>query len=93
MSYRYYTCEVFTERLFGGNPLAVLPKADGLSGGQIQQIANFSESDFVFPAKTGQTRHVRMFAPGRKIPFAGHPNVETAFASADTNFGRSATTD
>ncbi len=52
MSYRYYTCDVFTERLFGGNPLAVLPEADGLSGGQIQQIANFSESAFVFTAKT-----------------------------------------
>ena len=87
MKYRYYTCDVFTETRFGGNPLAVLPKADGLSDHQMQQIArefNFSESAFVFPAKAGQTRHVRIFTPGGEIPFAGHPNVGTAFILAST---------
>jgi trans-2,3-dihydro-3-hydroxyanthranilate isomerase len=85
MKYRYYTCDVFTETRFGGNPLAVLPKADGLSDHQMQQITrefNFSESAFVFPAKSGQTRHVRIFTPGGEIPFAGHPNVGTAFVLA-----------
>ena len=85
MKYRYYICDVFTERRFGGNPLAVLPKADGLSDHQMQQIArefNFSESAFVFPAKTGHTRHVRIFTPAAEIPFAGHPNVGTAFVLA-----------
>jgi trans-2,3-dihydro-3-hydroxyanthranilate isomerase len=85
MKYRYYTCDVFTETRFGGNPLAVLPNADGLSDHQMQQIArefNFSESAFVFPAKTGHTRHVRIFTPGGEIPFAGHPNVGTAFVLA-----------
>jgi len=85
MKYRYYTCDVFTETRFGGNPLAVLPKADGLSDHQMQQIArefNFSESTFVFPARAGHTRHVRIFTPAAEIPFAGHPNVGTAFVLA-----------
>ena len=53
MRYRYYICDVFTDRRFGGNQLAVLPEAEGLSEGQMQQIArefNFSESTFVFPS-------------------------------------------
>src|SRR5437870_2666550 len=85
MKYRYYICDVFTEARFGGNQLAVLPKADGLSDHQMQQIArefNFSKSTFVFPARTGHTRHVRIFTPAAEIPFAGHPNVGTAFVLA-----------
>jgi trans-2,3-dihydro-3-hydroxyanthranilate isomerase len=85
MKYRYYTCDVFTETRFGGNPLAVLPKAEGLSEHQMQQITrefNFSETAFVFPAKAGHTRHVRIFTPGGEVPFAGHPNVGTAFVLA-----------
>src|SRR5256714_12574796 len=92
MKYRYYICDVFTETRFGGNPLAVLPKADGLSDHQMQQIArefNFSESAFVFPGKGGHTRHVRIFTPTAEIPFAGHPNVGTAFVLAATGeFGQ-----
>jgi trans-2,3-dihydro-3-hydroxyanthranilate isomerase len=87
MKYQYYICDVFTERRFGGNPLAVLPEADGLSDHQMQQITrefNFSESAFVFPAKAGHTRHVRIFTPASEIPFAGHPNVGTAFVLAST---------
>jgi len=76
---------VFTETRFGGNQLAVLPKADGLTPDQMQQITrefNFSETAFVFPAKAGHTRHVRIFTPASEIPFAGHPNVGTAFVLA-----------
>jgi PhzF family phenazine biosynthesis protein len=78
---------VFTETRFGGNPLAVLPDAAGLSDEQMQQIArefNFSESAFVFPPNAGHTRHVRIFTPKREVPFAGHPNVGTAFVLAST---------
>jgi trans-2,3-dihydro-3-hydroxyanthranilate isomerase len=67
--------------------LAVLPKADGLSDHQMQQIArefNFSETAFVFPPQAGHTRNVRIFTPAREIPFAGHPNVGTAFVLAST---------
>ena len=76
---------MFTDTRFGGNQLAVLPQADGLSSQQMQQIArefNFSETTFVFPPKTDHTRHVRIFTPAREIPFAGHPNVGTAFVLA-----------
>jgi trans-2,3-dihydro-3-hydroxyanthranilate isomerase len=87
MKYRYYTCDVFTETRFGGNPLAVLPQAEGLSDLQMQQLArefNYSETAFVFPPEAGQTRKVRIFTPAREVPFAGHPNVGTAFVLAST---------
>ena len=85
MRYRYVFCDVFTDRLFGGNPLAVLPDARGLSSRRMQQIArefNFSESTFVLPPEAGHTRRVRIFTPTKEIPFAGHPNVGTAFVLA-----------
>lgn len=85
MKYRYYTCDVFTDTRFGGNPLAVLPEAEGLSDTQMQQIArefNFSESAFVFPPEAGYTRKVRIFTPTMEVPFAGHPNIGTAFILA-----------
>jgi trans-2,3-dihydro-3-hydroxyanthranilate isomerase len=85
VKYRYYICDVFTETRFGGNQLAVLPKAEGLTPDQMQQITrefNFSESTFVFPASAGHTRRVRIFTPASEIPFAGHPNVGTAFVLA-----------
>lgn len=87
MRYRFYTCDVFTDTRFGGNPLAVFPDATGLSTEQMQQIArefNYSESTFVFPAEQGHTRKVRIFTPVIEVPFAGHPNVGTAFVLATT---------
>jgi trans-2,3-dihydro-3-hydroxyanthranilate isomerase len=87
MKYQYYTCDVFTETRFGGNPLAVLPRAAGLSDEQMQKIArefNYSETAFVFPPEAGHTRKVRLFTPGREVPFAGHPNVGTAFVLSTT---------
>ena len=91
MDYRYFICDVFTKQRFSGNPLAVIPEAQGLSDFQMQQIArefNFSETTFVFPAQLGHTRQVRIFTPVREIPFAGHPNIGTAFALAqDGAFG------
>jgi trans-2,3-dihydro-3-hydroxyanthranilate isomerase len=85
MRYRFYICDVFTEVRFGGNQLAVLPEAEGLSGGQMQQIArefNFAETAFVFPSEVGHTRKVRIFTPTAEMPFAGHPNIGTAFSLA-----------
>jgi len=85
MRYRYFICDVFTDQRFGGNQLAVLPEAAGLSAKQMQQIArefNFSESTFVFPSEAGHTRRVRIFTPTTEVPFAGHPNIGTAFALA-----------
>jgi trans-2,3-dihydro-3-hydroxyanthranilate isomerase len=85
MKYRYFTCDVFTETRFGGNQLAVLPEAVGLSDRQMQQITrefNYSETTFVLPPEQGHTRRVRIFTPGQEVPFAGHPNVGTAFVLA-----------
>ncbi len=86
MRYRYYICDVFTDVRFGGNQLAVLPKADGLTDRQMQQIArefNFAETAFVFPPEIGHTRKVRIFTPATEMPFAGHPNIGTAFSLAN----------
>ncbi len=85
MRYRYYICDVFTDTRFGGNQLAVLPEAEGLTDRQMQQIArefNFAETTFVFPPEIGHTRKVRIFTPTTEIPFAGHPNIGTAFSLA-----------
>src|SRR5512139_1270816 len=85
MRYRYFTCDVFTDTRFGGNQLAVLPEAEGLTGEQMQQIArefNFSESTFVLPPEAGHDCRVRIFTPSRELPFAGHPNIGTAFVLA-----------
>ena len=87
MKYRYLVCDVFTDTRFNGNQLAVLPDAAGLSETQMQQIArefNFSETAFVFPAEQGQTRKVRIFTPTTEVPFAGHPNIGTAFVLTET---------
>jgi trans-2,3-dihydro-3-hydroxyanthranilate isomerase len=81
----FLTCDVFTDVRFGGNPLAVLPDARGLSVQQMQQVArefNYSETTFVLPAERGGDRRVRIFTPAREVPFAGHPTIGTAFALA-----------
>lgn len=84
--YRYYTCDVFTRERFGGNPLAVVPDARGLDTAAMQALArefNYSESTFLFPAEGDHTRAVRIFTPTVEVPFAGHPNVGTAFMLAE----------
>lgn len=86
MRYRFYTVDVFTDRVFGGNPLAVLPDAQGLEPEQMLRITrefNLSETVFVFPPQErGHTRQVRIFTPAQELPFAGHPTVGTAFLLA-----------
>jgi trans-2,3-dihydro-3-hydroxyanthranilate isomerase len=79
----YVTADVFTTERFGGNPLAVIPDARAVSDATMQRIAaefNYSETAFVLPP--GDPRHtarVRIFTPTDEVPFAGHPNVGTAF--------------
>jgi len=86
MKRRYVTTDVFTERIFGGNPLAVMLDAQGLSTDDMQAIAlefNYSETSFVFPPDDARhTAKVRIFTPRTEVPFAGHPNVGTAFVLA-----------
>jgi trans-2,3-dihydro-3-hydroxyanthranilate isomerase len=86
MQRRYITVDVFTDRAFGGNQLAVVLDAGGLTTAQMQAIAtefNYSETTFVLPPRDkANDAEVRIFTPVREIPFAGHPNVGTAFVLA-----------
>jgi trans-2,3-dihydro-3-hydroxyanthranilate isomerase len=80
-AYEFVIVDVFTETAFGGNQLAVIPTANGLSGDAMQKIArefNFAESTFVIPGKKGGPDQIRIFTPKRELPFAGHPTVGTA---------------
>jgi trans-2,3-dihydro-3-hydroxyanthranilate isomerase len=94
MQFEFVTVDVFTDRRFGGNPLAVLPNAEGLTAEQMQSVANefnLSETTFVLPPKdAANTAQVRIFTPKYELPFAGHPNVGTAFvvASCGSAYGR-----
>ncbi|MBV5261064.1 PhzF family phenazine biosynthesis protein [Synechococcus moorigangaii CMS01] len=85
-NYTFYTLDVFTEQIFGGNPLAVFPEAQGLSTAQMQAIAkefNLSETVFVLPAEKADCNFkLRIFTPNAEIPFAGHPTVGTAYLLA-----------
>jgi trans-2,3-dihydro-3-hydroxyanthranilate isomerase len=85
-TFDYVTADVFTTSAFGGNPLAVLTDARGLTTEQMHAIArefNYSETTFVLPPKDARnTRHVRIFTPSGEVPFAGHPTVGTAFVLA-----------
>ena len=86
MRLNFITVDVFTDTQFGGNPLAVVVDADGLASEQMQRIAaefNLAETTFVLPPKAADhTAHVRIFTPRAEMPFAGHPNVGTAFVLA-----------
>ena len=85
-SYRYLHYDVFTDRLFGGNQLAVFLDGRGLSSEAMQAIANemnFSESTFVLPRERRETDfRLRIFTPGTEMPMAGHPTIGSAFALA-----------
>jgi trans-2,3-dihydro-3-hydroxyanthranilate isomerase len=83
---RFLQYDVFTDRPFTGNQLAVFVDAEGLSSRTMQAIAqemNYSESTFVLPATDPRAlARVRIFTPGAELPFAGHPTIGTTFALA-----------
>jgi len=89
---RYRVLDVFTETAYGGNPLAILPEAEGLSERQMQQIArefNLSETAFVRPPRDrGETHRLRVFTPTCELPFAGHPTIGAALALADEGWDK-----
>lgn len=99
MKLEFTTVDVFTDRQFGGNPLAVVTNAQGLSTERMQAIAaefNLAETTFVLPPKDPRhTAEVRIFTPKAEMPFAGHPNVGTAFvlSRAGTSYGKPVTGD
>jgi trans-2,3-dihydro-3-hydroxyanthranilate isomerase len=94
MRIEFVTVDVFTDRKFGGNPLAVVPDARGLATEQMQAITaefNLAETTFVLPPQdAAHTAQVRIFTPRAELPFAGHPNIGTAFvlASEGVSHGR-----
>src|SRR5713101_6738354 len=85
-SYRYLHYDVFTDRLFGGNQLAVFLDGRGLPANAMQAIANemnFSETTFILPPEQrGTDFRLRIFTPGAEMPMAGHPTIGSAFALA-----------
>ena len=85
---QYLHYDVFTNRPFQGNQLAVFTDAAGLSADQMQTITremNFSESTFLLPAETpGTDVRMRIFTPGAELPMAGHPTIGSTFALADS---------
>ncbi len=93
MDRRYVTVDVFTDRMFGGNPLAVVLDSAGLSTGQMQSVARefaYSETTFVLPPENpAHDARVRIFTPVQELPFAGHPNVGTAYVLARQRDGQS----
>ncbi len=84
--YRFIQVDVFTDRPFGGNPLAVFPDAEGLNTAEMQCLAremNLSETTFVLPTQaSGADFKVRIFTPATELPFAGHPVVGTHWVLA-----------
>jgi len=88
----FVLADVFTDRPFGGNPLAVFPRVRDLADETMQAIArelNLSETTFVFPpADAGVTCTVRIFTPGTELPFAGHPTIGTGCCSPAVTLAR-----
>jgi trans-2,3-dihydro-3-hydroxyanthranilate isomerase len=88
MTVRFITADVFTDRAFGGNQLAVFPDARSIDPSLMQSITrefNFSETTFVLPPDNPEhAARVRIFTPGGELPFAGHPTVGTAHVLAAT---------
>ena len=84
---QYRVLDVFTDTAYGGNPLAVLPEAEGLTEAQMQRIArefNLSETVFVRPPRNrGETHRLRIYTPAIELPFAGHPTIGAALALAE----------
>jgi trans-2,3-dihydro-3-hydroxyanthranilate isomerase len=89
MALKFHTLDVFTDRRFGGNPLAIVLDADTLSDDQMQTIArefNLSETVFVQAStRPAHSARMRIFTPRSEVPFAGHPTIGTAILLAELN--------
>ena len=83
---KFQTVDVFTDHVFGGNPLAVFTNARDIGDADLQKIAaeiNYSETTFVLPPDDPRnSARVRIFTPQNEMPFAGHPNVGTGYLLA-----------
>ena len=83
MDLEFYTVDVFSNKIFGGNPLAIFTNTDDISSDLMQSIAsevNYSETVFIQkPKNKDNTAKVKIFTPKNELPFAGHPNVGAGF--------------
>ena len=83
MKIPFYQVDVFTDQIFGGNPLAVFTSAEKFEEEELQKVAremNLSETTFVYPSTAKDADFdVRIFTTVREIPFAGHPTLGTAY--------------
>jgi len=84
----FYQVDVFSDKLFGGNPLAVFLRGEDFKETQLQQVAremNLSETTFIFPPSIPEADFdIRIFTPEKEIPFAGHPTLGTAYVLSHT---------
>jgi PhzF family phenazine biosynthesis protein len=89
-TYSFKQVDVFTRTPFGGNPVAVVLAAEGLTSETMQQIAawtNLSETTFVLPPTSNQADYrLRIFTPKQELPFAGHPTIGSAHAVLESGF-------
>jgi trans-2,3-dihydro-3-hydroxyanthranilate isomerase len=96
-THRYLHLDVFTDRRFAGNQLAVFPRAAEIPAEVMQQMAaeiNYSETTFVLPAEVeGTDCRMRIFTPGAELPMAGHPTIGSTFALAHEGVIESGATD
>ena len=85
LEYKFYVLDVFTDKKFEGNQLAVFPFAEGITDEDMQKIAkefNYSETVFITPADEENVRNIRIFTPASEVDFAGHPNIGAAMLLA-----------
>ena len=85
MELRFKQVDVFTDKPFYGNPVAVVFDSDALTKEQMQKIAawtNLSETTFIQSSKSGDYK-LRIFTPVSELPFAGHPTIGSAFAAIE----------
>ena len=83
---RFLQLDVFAARPGAGNPLAVIPDAEGLDDAAMQAIAawlDLSETVFLLPPQDGADYRIRIFTPKMELPFAGHPSVGAAWAAVE----------
>lgn len=89
-TYSFQQVDVFTQTPFGGNPVAVVLAAEGLTTETMQQIAawtNLSETTFVLPPTSDRADYrLRIFTPKQELPFAGHPTIGSAHAVMESGF-------
>jgi trans-2,3-dihydro-3-hydroxyanthranilate isomerase len=85
LEYSFFVVDVFTDKKFEGNQLAVFPSAEGINDDQMQKIAkefNYSETVFITSTDEEYSRNVRIFTPNSEVDFAGHPNIGAAMLLA-----------